>query len=60
MPEFSVYNTGLGLLVETCSLDEIILRSIEKALEITKGNQSQAAKLLGVSRTFIWRKLKNM
>lgn len=41
-------------------LDQIIKNSIEKAMRITGGNQTRAASMLGVSRTFLWRKLKNM
>ncbi|MGI6584857.1 MAG: sigma 54-interacting transcriptional regulator [Lutisporaceae bacterium] len=42
------------------NLNQIIKNSIEKAMEITKGNQTEAAKMLGVSRTFLWRKLRDM
>lgn len=41
------------------TLEEIIDRSIEKALEIAHGNQSEAARILGVSRTYLWRKIKS-
>ena len=33
---------------------------ILKALEDAKGNQTEAAKLLGISRVTLWRKIKNM
>jgi transcriptional regulator with PAS, ATPase and Fis domain len=63
MPEvFGFYNdnqANSSLALEG-TLAEIIRNSIEKALKITKGNQSQAAKMLGVSRTFLWRKLRQM
>jgi two-component system NtrC family response regulator len=42
------------------TLNDIIKQCIEKTLEMTNGNQSQAAKILGVSRSFLWRKLKNL
>lgn len=60
MPRILSDNINTELPVESFTLDEIILRSVENTLKMTNGNQSQAAKLLGVSRTFIWRKMRNM
>lgn len=42
------------------SLDDIILQAVESALEDCDGNQSQAAKQLGVSRSTFWRYLKRI
>ncbi len=36
------------------------IQEILSALENTKGNQSEAAKLLGISRVTLWRKIKQM
>lgn len=35
------------------------MQKIIEILNITKGNQSEAAKILGISRVTLWRKLKN-
>lgn len=39
------------------TLDEIILNAIHRALETSGGNQTLAAKQLGISRTTLWRYL---
>lgn len=41
------------------TLDEITKIAIQEALERFDGNRTQAAKHLGVSRSFLWRKLNN-
>jgi len=40
------------------TLDEVQRNHIRHVLEITNGNRTQAAKLLGISPTTLWRKLK--
>lgn len=40
------------------TLAEMEARHIRYALEVLKGNQSQAAKKLGISRSTLWRKLR--
>lgn len=40
------------------SLSEMEARHIRFALEMLKGNQSRAAKALGISRSTLWRKMK--
>ena len=42
------------------TIDEMESVHILKALELTKGNRTQAAKLLGISRAALWRKLRLM
>lgn len=42
---------------ECTTLDTITANVIKETLSKTHGNQSEAARILGVSRTFIWRKL---
>lgn len=40
------------------SLEEMEKRAIESALEKLRGNQTEAAKQLGISRSTLWRKMK--
>jgi transcriptional regulator with PAS, ATPase and Fis domain len=40
-------------------LSELEERAIDRALEHTDGNMTAAARLLGIDRTTLWRKLKN-
>jgi two-component system response regulator HydG len=42
----------------TLDLAELERRTIERALQRTEGNLSAAAKLLGIDRTTLWRRLK--
>lgn len=42
-----------------CSLSSIEKENIFKALEITQGNKAKAAKLLGISRSALYNKLKD-
>ena len=41
------------------TIDEITEAAIQEALERFDGNRTKAAKHLGVSRSFLWRKLNN-
>jgi len=41
-----------------CSINEIKKRRLVRALEETGGNQSRAARLLGISRTSVWNQMK--
>ncbi len=43
---------------EFLTLGEMEQNQILKAIEITRGNKSKAAELLGISRAALWRKLK--
>jgi transcriptional regulator with PAS, ATPase and Fis domain len=43
-----------------CSLSSIEKEAIFKALEITQGNKAKAAKLLGISRSALYNKLKDL
>ncbi len=45
--------------LEIKPLDEIEKEYIKKVIKFTDGNLSEAAKKLGISRTTLWRKLKN-
>jgi transcriptional regulator of acetoin/glycerol metabolism len=40
------------------SLDEIKRERLRKALEEAGGNQSEAARILGISRTSVWTQMK--
>ena len=40
-----------------CTLEEISREAIERAVEACGGNQTAAAKQLGISRTTLWRYL---
>jgi transcriptional regulator of acetoin/glycerol metabolism len=39
-------------------LDELVKRAIIKTVQITKGDRTAAAQLLGIGRTTLYRKLK--
>jgi len=49
---------SLGTKGEIISLEELEKRYIQKVMEQVGGNQKQAAALLGISQTTLWRKLK--
>jgi DNA-binding NtrC family response regulator len=57
---------GLGSGVESCVLEEVSARSIDeikkerlvRALREAGGNQSEAARMLGISRTSVWSQMK--
>jgi transcriptional regulator with PAS, ATPase and Fis domain len=40
------------------TLSELEKKHILKAVELTRGNRSKAAEILGISRAALWRKLK--
>lgn len=55
---FHSENTAPAIsLTEGGTLDEIILRAVRQTLEAVGGNQTLAAKQLGISRTTLWRYL---
>jgi transcriptional regulator of acetoin/glycerol metabolism len=43
---------------EPLNLGEVERRTIERAMERSEGNVAAAARLLGIDRTTLWRKLK--
>ncbi len=49
----------LGTEQEIIPLDELEKRYIQRVMEQVGGNQKQAAALLGISQTTLWRKLKS-
>jgi two-component system response regulator HydG len=49
---------GPGRSAGKCSLEEVERNHIEDVLRQTEGNRSQAAEILGISTTTLWRKLK--
>jgi transcriptional regulator with PAS, ATPase and Fis domain len=54
-PNELVLDTGEA--TELVTLDEMERRYIQKVLEATGGSRTRAAKILGVDRTTLWRKL---
>ncbi len=53
-------NEPAALLADTSrTLAEIERAYIKAVLDSTRGNQTQAAKILGVSSSTLWRKLKS-
>ena len=50
---------SLGAKEAIIPLEELEKRYIQKVMEQTGGNQKQAAALLGISQTTLWRKLKS-
>jgi len=49
---------GAGAVGEPEPLSDIELRAIDRALKAAGGNRTLAAKMLGISRTTLWRKLR--
>ena len=45
---------------EPLNLGEVERRAIERAMERSEGNVAAAARLLGIDRTTLWRKLKRV
>lgn len=45
---------------EVLNLELITSRAIQKALEVSDNNKSKAAKLLGIDRTTLWRKIQDL
>ena len=43
---------------QTCNLEELERDAVERALAMCKGNKSQSARILGISRTTLVRKLR--
>jgi DNA-binding protein Fis len=41
------------------TLSEVEQQHVEHVLNLTNGNQAKSAKILGISLTTLWRKLKN-
>lgn len=52
------YRTAAASPESFLSLEEMEKEHILKAIEITQGNRSKAAEILGISRAALWRKLK--
>ncbi|MEN8133785.1 MAG: helix-turn-helix domain-containing protein, partial [Pseudomonadota bacterium] len=42
------------------TLDNLEIKHIQRILESVGGNQTQAAKLLGINRSTLWRKLRQV
>jgi transcriptional regulator of acetoin/glycerol metabolism len=61
-PELRNGQNGSGLLDESAalSLDKVQHETIAQALKDTNGNRTQAARLLGISRSTLKRKLAEM
>jgi len=47
------------VLQDTLALDQLERTAIERALELSRGNRTKAASLLGVARETLYRKLRN-
>lgn len=63
MPEFLIdleSNNIQNDVDNSKNLDDTINEIIIAAMEKYKGNQTEVAKVLGVSRTFIWKRLKEL
>jgi DNA-binding NtrC family response regulator len=56
----SFQGVALGVTTRLPTLDEIEKRAIDCALSITKGQVSQAARMLGIGRATLYRKLAEM
>jgi transcriptional regulator with PAS, ATPase and Fis domain len=55
------YESGIEQQAQnTSSLRSVTAKVVKNALDMYDGNQTKAAKHLGVSRTYIWRKLKEL
>lgn len=50
--------TGFGADGDAMTMDEMERAHIRKVLEMTDGNRSKAADILGIGKTTLWRKLK--
>lgn len=58
IPAFSLeYDTQPEAVATSLSLNDMEARHIRQVLEQVNGNQTQAAKLLGISRSTLWRKM---
>lgn len=57
-PELVERFGGHAVSVEPTSLERLQVDAIRRALEITHGNREQAAKLLGIGRATIFRKIR--
>lgn len=64
MPEYStlseVWDNTHKKIENIKTLDEVIKETIVLAMEKYNGNQSEVSRKLGVSRTYIWKKLKEL
>ena len=62
--EGAPYNADLGFQIETIepdrvkTIEELNKEYAEKVLDMLGGNKSKAAEVLGISRTSLWRILK--
>ena len=52
---FQIETIGHGQIV---TMDEMNKRYAEKVIDMVGGNRSKAAEMLGISRTSLWRILK--
>jgi transcriptional regulator with PAS, ATPase and Fis domain len=57
-PVVSSHGGGTAVAIDGLSLEEAEIRLLTRALEKTRGNQSRAARLLGISRDAIRYKIK--
>jgi DNA-binding NtrC family response regulator len=53
-------SAGFDIADPDCTLASLELRAIEQALAHTEGNVSEAAKILGLSRSALRRRLEHM
>ncbi len=63
LPERFIQKPSVRPAEETRSfmtLDEMAKIHIRRAIELTRGNRSKAAEILGISRAALWRKLKTL
>jgi len=57
LPEKMIKSTFPGLGSEDMALEALELKHISKALEVCRGNITRSAKLLGIGRNTLYRKI---
>ncbi len=56
---YSLFPSEFGSSSEILSLEELEKRHIQRVLELTKGNKTKAAELLGIGSTTLYRKIQS-